>query len=483
MKIHHLIAALVLVVVALGLTHAVTKTTSRELPQIDYDSTPLDRSNRVHMSSYADILDRVTPAVVSVSTSKVLEGLRYNLPPQFQDDPFLRRFFGEPDSPDDKPRSEGMGSGVIISTDGYILTNNHVIENMDAVSVRLKDGRTFEAEIVGADAKTDVAVLKVEGESLPSLPLTDSDQARVGDIVFAVGNPLRVGQTVTQGIISATNRTSLDLLEGGSYENFLQTDASINPGNSGGPLVDSQGRILGINTAILSQSGGSIGIGFAIPSNLAKDVMMDLIQTGEVHRGYLGVDIGDLNQDLAEQFEVEGTNGAVVRQVYPRTPAEAAGILVYDVITAVNGRAVVSKDDLRLQISQITPGSEIILSVLRDGEQMEFPVVLGSLNDASVLDSSTGDSSELLSGVTLLEMSDALRNQFRIGQSVQGLVVVEVSDDSEYRDSLAPGMVIMGINRKKVETLEDAYEFLTPGKNLLYVYNEGRNNFLVIRKD
>ena len=204
------------------------------------------------MASYADMLDQVTPAVVSIATSKLLQGQRYSLPEQFQDDPFLRRFFGEKEEGDDQPKSEGLGSGVIVSEDGYVLTNNHVIENVDAVSVRLNDGREFEAEIVGVDAKTDVAVLKVSQSGLPFLPMADSDQARVGDIVFAVGNPLRVGQTVTQGIVSATNRNSLSLIDGDAYENFLQTDASINPGNSGGALVDVDGRVLGINTAILS---------------------------------------------------------------------------------------------------------------------------------------------------------------------------------------------------------------------------------------
>jgi len=483
MKMCHLITASAIVILAIGLVHAVTKTSSRELPTIVWDDTPLDRSNNNRITSYADILDQVTPAVVSVSTSKVLDGQRYNLPPQFQDDPFLRRFFGESETPDDQPRSEGLGSGVIVSKDGYILTNNHVIENVDAVSVRLIDGRVFEAEIIGADSKTDIAVLKVDGSDLPTLTLADSEQARVGDIVFAVGNPLRVGQTVTQGIISATKRTELSLIEDNGYENFLQTDASINPGNSGGGLVDAEGRILGINTAILSQSGGSIGIGFAIPSNLAKNVMMSLIQTGEVNRGYLGVSIGDLNPELAEEFGLENTDGAVISQVLPDTPADAAGLLLYDVITEINGRTVTSRPDLRLQISQIEPGSEIMMSVVRDGEKIQVPVVLASLNEASVSEDSSSESIELIPGVTLLEMTESLREEFRIGQSVQGLVISEVSGDSEYRDDLKPGMVIMGINRKKVVTLGEAYEYITPGKNLLYIYFEGRNNFQVIRKD
>jgi len=486
MKIRYFVVASFLIIVALAIAQAVTKSEFRKLPEINWDSSPLDRSNKHRVSSYADILDQVTPAVVSVSTSKILEGQRYSLPPQFKDDPFLRRFFGVPEQQEDQPRAEGLGSGVIVSQDGYILTNNHVIENVDEVSVRLKDGRQFDAEIIGTDSKTDVAVLKIEGNDLPALTLADSDQARVGDVVFAVGNPLRVGLTVTQGIVSATNRTELSLIEEGGYENFLQTDASINPGNSGGPLVDAQGRILGINTAILSQSGGSIGIGFAVPTNLAKNIMTSLIETGEVRRGYLGVSIGALDSELAEQFEMDDTNGAVVSKVFPNTPAEAAGLEVYDVITAINGRTVSSSSDLRLKISQVNPGSEVVMTVIRDGDFKQLPVVIGNLNDAgklSAADFGSEEPVELLEGVSLAEMTEALRQQFRVGQSIRGLIVTEVSGDSPFDDNLMPGMVIMGINRKKVETLSEAYDLLTPGKNLLYVYYEGRNNFLVIRKD
>ena len=466
-----------------AVANAVTNTETRELPNIVWDDTPLDRSNRDKMTSYADVLDQVTPAVVSVATSKLLEGQRYQLPEQFQDDPFLKKFFGERDEDDDKPKSEGLGSGVIISSDGYVLTNNHVIENVDAVSVRLVDGRELEAEIIGVDAKTDVAVLKVDEAGLPFLTMADSEQARVGDIVFAVGNPLRVGQTVTQGIVSATNRNSLSLIDGDAYENFLQTDASINPGNSGGALVDAEGRVLGINTAILSQSGGSIGIGFAIPSNLAKNVMMNLIQTGEVRRGYLGVGIGDLNPDLAEEFGVSNTQGAVITQVFPNTPAETAGLLTYDVIIAIDGRPVVSQPDLRLKVSQVPPGQEVTMTIIRDGAQIEIPVMLGSLSDAVVAEDTTTETVELLTGVSLTELSPELRDQFLVGQSVQGLLITEVDDNSPYVGDLKPGMVIMAINREKVVDLAEAFEHVKDGNNLLYIYFEGRNNFLVIKKD
>ena len=211
--------------------------------------------------------------------------------------------------------------------------------------------------------------------------------------------------------------------------------------------------------------------------------MMNLIETGEVRRGYLGVSIGDLNSELSEEFGLKDTHGAVISQVFPNTPAEIAGLKLYDVITAINGKAVISRADLRLKISQITPGSEIMMSVVRDGAELMVPVILANLNEASIVQDSSAETVELLPGVTVLEMSEALRQEFRIGQTVQGLVITEVSGDSDYGDDLKPGMVIMGINRKKVETLAEAFEFVTPGKNLLYIYFEGRNNFLVVRKD
>ncbi len=448
---------------------------------ITWDDTPLDRSNALQIISFADMLEDVTPGVVSVYSRKFLDGNRYNLPPEFQNDPFLRRFFGIPDGTEEGPTSEGLGSGVIVSANGYILTNNHVIEGADEVSVRLNDGREFEAEIIGADSKTDVAVLKVNGIGLPTLVLADSEQSRVGDIVFAVGNPLRVGLTVTQGIVSATNRTSLSLIEDGGYENFLQTDASINPGNSGGPLVDAKGRVLGLNTAILSQSGGSIGIGFAIPSNLVRNVMTSLIETGEVRRGYLGIAVDDLTQDLAEQFGVPTTNGALVTQIHPGTPAESAGIQVGDVVVGMNNKAVVSRPDLRLKVSQITPGERIELEIVRDGNSIELPITLGSLDDI-IAGNQQFVPHELLDGIELFEVNDALRQQFRIGKDIAGLVVTNIHRDSPYREKFQPGMVILGVNRQKISTIAEAMDLMSEGKNMLYVYFQGQHKFMVIQK-
>ena len=472
----------ILLIIHAGEASSAAEGTGRPLPVVEWDPTPLDRSNTNRITSFADILEHVTPAVVSVSTRKLLQGKQFELPPAFRDDPFLRRFFGEPEEGEDRPHSEGMGSGVIVSKDGYIITNDHVVKEMDSIVVRLDDGREFEAELVGADSKTDVAVLKVEGEDLPTLVLADSDQARVGDVVFAVGNPLRVGLTVTQGIVSATNRTSLSLIEGEGYENFLQTDAAINLGNSGGALVDAEGRVLGINTAILSQSGGSIGIGFAIPGNLARSIMMSLVEMGEVRRGFLGVIIGDLTAELVEKFALDNSRGALVTQVLPQSPAEIAGLGEGDVITRIGGKTINGGSDLRLQISQIPPGSSVQLEVIREGETIEVPALLTLRPETQPADS-LDEPMELFKGVVLEELTDALRQEHRIGQSIEGLVVTEVEDHSPHKEDFQPGTVILGINRTKVKTMSEAAPLLRPGKNLLSVYYQGKSNFLVIGLD
>jgi len=469
-----------MIIASLGIAQALETQASREVPDIAMDLRPLDRSNDTRITSFADVLDDVTPAVVSVYTTKVLGGQNYSLPPMFQNDPFLRRFFGIPDSQESQPRASGLGSGVIVTKDGYILTNNHVIDGADEVKVRLSDGRQYEAEIIGADPKTDIAVLKVDAEELPALTLADSEQSRVGDIVFAAGNPLGVGLTVTQGIISATNRTSLSIIDEGGYENFIQTDAAINRGNSGGPLVDAQGRIVGINTAILSQSGGSIGIGFAIPSSLARSIMMSLIENGEVSRGYLGVAIGVLDQDLAEQFGMERPNGALITQVHDNTPAQKAGLEPGDIVTQLDGHDILSSADLRVRISLNRPGTSVKLRVLRDGDYLEIPVTLASLTDAG--DDSVGiEPTELLKGITLMELNDSLRQQFRIGSGVEGLVIADMDRDSPYFEHFRPGMVIVAINRTPVTNLQEAREAMRADKNLLYIYYQGRYNYSVIR--
>ena len=354
------------------------------------DSEPVNRKRQDRVVSFADVLEEVTPAVVGVHSSRLTP-----VDPNERIHPLeqmLRRYYGLPppvvprvdqaeEEAEERMRPEGMGSGIIVSSDGYILTNHHVITDShgnkaDQIEIKLPDGRKFLAELVGSDGKTDVAVLKVEAKNLPFLSMADSDHLKVGDIVFAVGNPLEVGLTVTMGIVSATGRSDLNLLglQAGyqGYEDFIQTDAPINPGDSGGALVDTEGRLIGVNAAILSRTGGSIGIGFAIPIKMVRDVMLSLIETGAVQRGFLGLSISDLDPDLAEAFGVENANGALVEQVEEELPAAIAGIKRGDVIVALGKKKVSSASELRLAIASTLPGSTVTIKIIRKGETEEI---------------------------------------------------------------------------------------------------------------
>jgi serine protease Do len=304
-------------------------------------------------------------------------------------DEFFRRFFGNPgdsrgdsrfrrgQNPSSAPRQHGIGSGVLVTKDGYILTNNHVVDGADEVKVALQDGREFTAKVIGRDPKTEVAVIKIDANNLPVVPMADSDKVEVGDVVLAVGNPFGIGQTVTTGIVSATGRGGALGLD---YEDFIQTDAAINPGNSGGALVDAEGRLIGINTAILSRSGGNMGIGFAIPANLVRDVMDSLIKDGHVTRGYLGVLIQDVNPALAKQFKLsENTGGALVGDVTPKSPAEKAGLKNGDVILEFNGKKVADSRQLKLQVARTQPGETAPIKILRDGEEETLQVKVKEL--------------------------------------------------------------------------------------------------------
>ena len=357
--------------------------------EIIKDGRSLEATDSVSVVSYADVLDRATPSVVAVYTTR-LESVNNGsfFGPRGMEEIFRQFGMPMPNSRGSGEReSTGVGSGVIISDDGYIITNRHVVaaergQKIDAIRVRLSDDREYTAELVGADAKTDVAVLRIEAEEpLPAIMIADSDLLRVGDVVFAIGNPLRVGLTATKGIVSATGRDSLDILGAGSYENFIQTDAAINMGNSGGALIDAWGRLIGINTAILSRSGGNIGIGLAIPANLAIGVAHKIVSSGEVQRGLLGIMPGDLNQELAESFGLESTKGAIVNQVQEDSPADQGGLEHGDVITEIDGNPIESARQLRLTVSQMEPGREVQVKVIRDGKTLTLPITLGDLNE------------------------------------------------------------------------------------------------------
>lgn len=328
-------------------------------------------------NSFADVVDRVAPAVVTIHSARRVRAPRQH---PFFDDPRFREFFGLPRSPETQQRAvRGLGSGVIVSGDGYILTNHHVIDGAEEITVEMTDERTFSARLVGSDPPSDLAVLKIDQNNLPVLNMGDSDRARVGDMVLAIGNPLGLEQTVTAGIVSAKGRSTG--LSDGSFEDFIQTDAPINQGNSGGALINAgSGELIGINSQILSPTGGNIGIGFAIPVNMAKGVMDQLIRSGTVRRGSLGVTIQSLTPEAISRLGLQNARGALVNSVVPGGPAERGGVRAGDAITAVNGTAIQDPNALRNTIARTQPGTEVTLTLWRDGREGQLRVRLGELN-------------------------------------------------------------------------------------------------------
>lgn len=454
--------------------------------EVSIDDRQIRPSKEGPVVTYADVLDKATPSVVAVYTSRIVTDRAG------RDVPDILRQFGFPapgnpggnDAPRERREQLGVGSGVIISEDGYIITNHHVVQGMrgreaDEIRVQLSDGTEHEAELVGSDEKTDVAVLVIDvDEPLPAVTLADSDSLRVGDVVFAIGNPLDAGLTATQGIISATGRDSYGILGPGAYEDFIQTDAAINLGNSGGALIDAWGRLIGINTAIFSRSGGSIGIGFAIPVNMALNVARNLIDTGEVPRGMLGLFPTNLDRDLADAFGLETTNGALVNQVQKDSPAERGGIEHGDVITKVDDIEIESAQQLRLEVSQMLPGSEVTVTLIRQGKTMQLPVTLGSLNGtASISPNRPND----IRGVLMREITEEIRKNFSIPEEIEGVFVADVSADSPFVEKLERLMVIIEVNGKSVTAPEEVDDLLEEGMNRLYIWSGGQKRFIVLK--
>ncbi|KXU34370.1 hypothetical protein AXK11_08655 [Cephaloticoccus primus] len=462
------------------------------------DSTPLDRDDALRVS-YANVVKKASPGVVYIFTTKILKP-RPELAPFFND-PQFRRFFGLPDfgDPDEEggagsgrggsrggpaQRSQGLGSGVIISTDGYILTNNHVVDGADEVRVAYGEPRReLKAEVVGRDPKTDIAVLKIAASELPAATLGDSDSLEVGDTVFAIGNPFGVGMTVTQGIVSALGRGGLGVE---TYEDFIQTDAAINPGNSGGALVDSQGRVIGINTAILSRSGGFNGVGFAIPINFARTLAEQLVATGKIRRGFMGVTTQPLDPDLAVQFGVE--QGALVTEVTTGSPADKAGFKSGDIITRVNSQPVADSRRLQLAIVRLAPGTEVTIDFMRDGEAQSVSFALGELSSRELADGhfSPGNEDGVLNGVAVTDLSPQLRSRYRIPERIEGAFVSQVDPDSaSARDGLREGDIILSLDRRPVRNAEEAIrlsESLKGPKVLVLIWRAGLSRYLVINE-
>ena len=438
--------------------------------QIKVDESPINRSYSGVVQSFAPILSSSTPAVVSVTTQQIVRRIFPGSRNPIEE--FLRRYYGYPDL--NQPRVEevpvpaGIGSGVIVTPDGYVITNAHVItadqrtgDLVEEVLVKVSEKEEYKASIIGFDRTTDIAVLKINAEKpLPYVVLGNSENLQVGDVVFAVGNPLGVGKTVTMGIISATKKSELGVLgSDGAYESFIQTDASINPGNSGGALLDSKGRLIGINTAIISQTRSSIGIGLAIPVNMAKKVLIDFVEGGELRRGFLGVELDS----------VDSKGGAVIVKVIPRSSASQAGLRENDVILSVGGKAVNSVNQTRVAISQTTPGTKVPILISREGIKMTFFVTLGLLGE---MDKS------LLPGVDIRPLDAKSRKTYDIPRDAFGVIVTKsVGEQNNFKE----GVLIVEINGAPIRNLDDVRNNLQKGFNRFYVWYAGKYRFVSYR--
>jgi len=484
-KIRGLLLAAVLAIAGAGSFLVWAQKTEHTSMQLQTDGAAINRDDAVRVS-YAPIVKKTAPSVVYVfSTRRV----RVQQMPLFND-PVWRRFFGVPDQGVGQlPRESeqhSLGSGVIVSANGYIVTNNHVIDGADDVKVAVGEPRKeYQATIVGRDPKADVAVLKIDATGLPAATLGDSDNVEVGDTVLAIGNPFGIGLTVTHGIVSALSRRGLGIEQ---YEDFIQTDAPINPGNSGGALVDVRGRLIGINTAILSGNGGSNGVGFAIPSNLVRSLADELVRTGKIERGYLGVGTQELTSDLSKEFGVD--HGAIVTEIARGTPAENAGFRTGDVITKVNGGEIRDPRQLALSVSRLSPGAQVTVTVVRDGKTMDLKATLTTQPDQPRATGSVSGGAQndqgVLNGVGVTDLNPQLRAQYRVPDDLKGAIVNLVKPDSaSARDGIREGDVIVALDRRPVTNADDAvklsYEIKGP-KVLVRLWRDGRYLFIVVNE-
>jgi serine protease Do len=436
-----------------------------------------------------------TPSVVNISTTRVIKS-REEAPFDLFEDPFFRRFFGDqfphPNIPKEH-KEQSLGSGVIVSDDGYIVTNNHVIEKAQEIKVLLLNKKDYKAKLIGADPKTDIAVIKIDATGLPALPWGDSNKLKVGEIVFAIGNPFGLNQTVTMGIISAVGRANVGIAD---YEDFIQTDAAINPGNSGGAMINARGELIGINTAILSRTGGYQGIGFAVPSSMARQVIDSLVKYKKVVRGWLGVSIQEVTSDLAEEFSVRDLKGALVSGVMKGSPAEKAGIKQGDVILQFNGKTVEDTGHLRNMVSQTPVGSRVKVTVLRQKKELELEVTIAELPkkmaESPAGEGESGEAPEeestVLSGMSVRDLTPDISRRFGLEEGEKGVVVMKVETNSRvYEAGVRPGDVILQINQKSVSTLEEykkiASKIKAKERILLLVRRKGQDLFVSVKPE
>jgi len=445
-------------------------------------------------SAFRNVAEAMRPSVVSISTeatAKVVRNrggggippeLRRQLPPWLGDDIF-RQFEGQQEM---QPRRQaGMGSGVIIREDGYMLTNNHVVDGADSVTVELSDGKKLEAKIVGTDPATDLAVLKVEATGLAAVTLGDSEAIQVGDWVLAIGSPFGLDQTVTAGIISGKNRVQGIIGGRNGYEDFLQTDAAINPGNSGGPLVNLRGEVVGINTAILSRSGASAGIGFAIPVGLARPVVESIIESGSVRRGFLGAQVGDITPEVKEEFSLKADVGALIRGVLDNQPAAIAGLQPGDVVTHIDGKPITSGTQLRNFVASVKPGTTVQMTVSRNGKKLELSVNLQERTDdaLALFDGGKGGNTEI--GIQVEPLTEEMTRELNLPGPPSGLLVTSVEDDSlAARGGVQVGDVIESAGGQPLQSADQLNEVLsqakTSGRGLQMVIRRGNVRLLMV---
>ena len=444
-------------------------------PGISKDA--IDLLSRIDEAT-AEVAAAVKPSVVNIASTTTVRMREMSNP--FFNDPFFREFFGDQfrQPRQRQEKRSGTGSGVIVDKDGYILTNNHVIKDAEEIKVTLSNKKVYKGKVVGKDPKTDLAVVKIDASNLPAVKIGNSDQLKVGMRVIAIGNPFGLNQTVTTGVISATGRANVGIAD---YEDFIQTDAPINPGNSGGALINIRGELIGINTAIISSTGGYQGIGFAIPSNMAKVVMDSLIKHGKITRGWLGVSIQSITPDLAKEFSLKSDKGVLISDVMHGSPAEQAGLQRGDVVIELNGKAVEDAAGLKIMVAATPPGTTVALKYVRNGETKTAQVTMKELPDQMQL---SGKVDNHLKGVTVQTLTPEIRDALNIPARINGVVVSDVDENSPASEILTKGDVILEINKKKISSVKDYQAVIssikTGQKILLLIVRSGSMLYVTI---